>query len=208
VQDIACIANSFAGGEYGGGAASMEELFSQCPGAVVAINGDYYTQHYNGPIVRDGVVYQGYVQKEWDVAALLTSGEFVTYEYRTLDREAFEALNAYHTWVFGPALLDEAGKAKTSFRSNVQAENPRSVIGYYEPGHYGFLAVDGRTDASRGMTMEQLSRLCEQLGFVRAYNLDGGRSSMLIAESGPLGEPYRGGRGVSDAIVVRDPSGG
>lgn len=206
VQDIACIRNSFSGGKYDGGTASMEELFRQCPGAVVAINGDYYTQHFNGPIVRDGVVYEDRVQRDWDIAALLTSGELFTYEHRALTKEAFAALNVYQTWVFGPALLDEDGKAKTSFRSNVQAENPRSVIGYFEPGHYGMLAVDGRTSASRGMTMQELSQLCEQLGFVRAYNLDGGRSSMLLTESGPLGEPYRGGRGVSDAIVVCDPS--
>lgn len=202
VQDIACIQNAFGGGAYAQGTASMRALFDQCDGAIIAINGDFYTQHYNGPIVRDGVVYLNALQRDWDIAVLLTGGELVTCEYGKLTRETFDAYAAYQTWVFGPALLDDAGMAKTSFRSNVQSANPRSVIGYYEPGHYGFLTVDGRTRASPGLTMQQLSLLCEQLGFAAAYNLDGGRSSLMLAESGPLGEPFSDGRGVSDAIVI------
>ena len=33
------------------------------------------------------------------------------------------------------------------------------LIGYYEPGHYCFVAVDGRSDKSKGLTMAQLSEL-------------------------------------------------
>ena len=54
------------------------------------------------------------------------------------------------------------------------------------------------------MTMEQLSQFCEELGFARAYNLDGGRSSTLISKSGDINSPYKGGRPSADSIVVRE----
>jgi len=106
--------------------------------------------------------------------------------------------------VFGPSLLDDEGHTKTKFRSALQGENPRSVLGYFEPGHYGFLVVDGREKESEGMTMQALSALCEELGFVRAYNMDGGQSSVLIGRSGTINEPYRGGRPSSDILAIRE----
>ena len=113
-------------------------------------------------------------------------------------------MSVYQTWVFGPALLDENGHAKTKFRSQVQAKNPRSVLGYYEPGHYAFLTVDGRARESEGMSMTELSALCESLGFTSAYNMDGGQSSVLLSQSGAINVPYRGGRSVSDILAIRE----
>lgn len=204
VQDITCIRTVFGGGDYKGGAQTVERMFDTVPDAIVGMNGDYYTQHYYGPVVRNGVTYLDRVTSSWDIAVLLSGGELVTYPYRTLKKDDFAYLDTYQSWVFGPALLDEEGHAKTRFRSAVTAANPRSVLGYYEPGHYAFLAVDGRSKASTGLTMKQLSQLCEDLGFARAYNLDGGQSSVLITQAGPINNPYHDGRPISDIIVVRD----
>jgi exopolysaccharide biosynthesis protein len=64
------------------------------------------------------------------------------------------------------------------------------------------MAVDGRSSESRGLTMEDLSQLCEDLGLTSAYNLDGGQSSVMQAESGAINVPYADGRPVSDALVI------
>lgn len=204
VQDLACLTTAFSQGEFTGSAAAVQEMFDSVEGAIVAMNGDYYTQHYYGPVVRNGVTYVDHVTRDWDIAVLLTNGELYTYDYRVLTKETLALMSVYQTWVFGPALLDEDGHAKTKFRSAVQAANPRSVLGYFEPGHYAFLVVDGRTKESKGLTMEELSQLCEELGFARAYNLDGGRSSVLISAGGFINEPYRGGRTSSDIVAVRE----
>jgi len=204
VQDIACITTAFSGGKYRGSADTVRNMFNAVPGAVIAINGDFYSLQGRGPVIRNGVAYEDRVTRDWDVAVLRSGGELMTYEYRKLTREALETMDAYQSWVFGPALLDGEGRAKTKFRSWVQPENPRTVLGYYEPGHYAFLTVDGRTSGSRGLTMRQLSALCEQLGFARAYNLDGGRSSVMQAQDGPVNSPYRDGRPISDIIAVRE----
>ena len=204
VQDLACLVTAFSQGEFGGSAATVQQMFDSIDGGLVAMNGDYYTQHYYGPVIRNGETYVDHVTRDWDLAVLLTSGELKTYDYRVLTKDALASMSVYQTWVFGPSLLDEAGHAKSKFRSAVQAANPRSVLGYYEPGHYAFLTVDGRTKESKGVTMQELSQLCEDLGFARAYNLDGGRSSVLIGVNGFINDPYRGGRTSSDIVAIRE----
>ena len=137
-------------------------------------------------------------------AVLQSDGVLMTYDHNTLTKDALAAMNAYQTWVFGPALLDENGQPKTKFQSRVQPENPRTALGYYEPGHYAFITVDGRSGASAGMTMTQLSQLCADLGMTRAYNMDGGQSSVLLARDGVLNVPFRDGRSVSDILAIRE----
>ncbi len=204
VQDITCMATAFSQGEFRGSTSTVREMFDSVTGAIVAMNGDFYSLHVYGPVIRNGIVYADHVSRDWDIAVLLTSGELLTYNYRTLTKETLALMSVYQTWVFGPALLDESGHAKTKFRSAVQAANPRSVLGYFEPGHYAFLTVDGRTSESKGLTMQQLSQLCENIGLSSAYNLDGGRSSVMLSTNDAINNPYKGGRPSSDSIVVRE----
>ena len=204
IQDLSCFVTAFSNEKYLGIGESVRKMFEATPGAIVAMNGDFYSIHVFGPVIRNGVTYEDHVTKDWDIAVLRSSGELATYEYRTLTKEELTGLDAYQTWVFGPVLLDENGHAKTEFRSHVQSANPRSVLGYYEPGHYAFLTVDGRSNESEGMTTKELSQLCEDLGFTRAFNLDGGQSSVLMVENGAVNVPFRGGRSVSDIMAIRE----
>lgn len=108
-------------------------------------------------------------------------------------------------WSFGPALLDADGRAKTEFVTTVAEANPRTAVGCYEPGHYCFVAVDGRgMEGSAGMTMAELAALFEALGCKTAYNLDGGQSSVMAWDEGrvTVNAPANGGRPVSDIIYI------
>jgi hypothetical protein len=204
VQDITCIANVFSQGEFLGKAEAVEDMFDRCENGIVGVNGDFYSLHVYGPVVRNGVMYADSVTEKWDIAVLRVNGELATFGYGELTPETLTELDPYQTWVFGPSLLDAQGHAKTQFRSGVNPANPRTVLGYYEPGHYALMVVDGRRQASEGLTLEELSGLCEELGFAAAYNLDGGRSSVMVSKSGAIDEPYLGGRSCSDCIVVRE----
>lgn len=204
LQDITCFVTAFSQGEFRGSTASVRDMFDSVDGGIIAMNGDFYSLHVYGPVIRNGIVYAGYVTRNWDIAVLLTNGELLTYDYRTLTKEALAGMSAYQTWVFGPSLLDEEGHAKEEFHSAVQPANPRSVLGYFEPGHYALLTIDGRSKESKGLTMVQLAQLCENLGFSRAYNLDGGRSSILLSKNGSINNPYKDGRPSSDIIAVRE----
>ncbi|MDD4312593.1 MAG: phosphodiester glycosidase family protein [Eubacteriales bacterium] len=204
VQDITCFATAFGREKFRGGAESVRKIFDSVSGGIVAMNGDFYSIHLFGPVVRNGEVFLDRVTKDWDIAVLQSDGVLVTYKNNTLTKDLLSGMNAYQTWVFGPALLDENGQAKTKFRSRVQVANPRTALGYFEPGHYAFIAVDGRSRASNGMTMQELSQFCQDLGLVSAYNMDGGQSSVLLAQDGVINVPYRDGRAVSDILVIRE----
>ncbi len=204
IQDISSFVTAFSNEAYLGKPTTTHAIFETVPGAIIGMNGDYYSINRNGPVIRNGVNYQDRVTRDWDIAVLDASGVLTVYPYGKLKKDELALMNVYQTWVFGPSLLDEEGHAKTNFRSWVQPKNPRSVLCYYEPGHYGFLAVDGRSKSSKGITMAALSQLCEELGFASAYNLDGGQSSVLMAEAGAVNNPYRSGRPISDILVIRE----
>ncbi len=112
---------------------------------------------------------------------------------------------AWQAWNFGPELLASDGSALTDFNTSghVAEVNPRTAIGYYEPGHYCLVVVDGRSAGySRGMTLDELAQLFSDLGCTAAYNLDGGKSSVMVFNGNIVNQPCDGGREVSDAITV------
>ena len=124
-----------------------------------------------------------------------------TFADEDFDLEAESEKGIWQVWSFGPMLLDN-GQPMTEFNSDVQRANPRSAIGYFEPGHYCFVQVDGRIESSRGMTLEELSLLFADLGCTVAYNLDGGQSSGIVWQGQLQSYPYN--RPVSDIIYVSE----
>ena len=66
------------------------------------------------------------------------------------------------------------------------------------------MVVDGRTDDASGLTLEQFSQLFADLGCKAAYNMDGGRSAEMYYNGSVLNDPYKGGRSVSDCLIIRE----
>ena len=112
---------------------------------------------------------------------------------------------AWQAWTFGPGLLDIDGGIITSFNSTsrIISANPRTAIGYYEPGHYCLIVVDGRGESS-GMSLSEMSRLFNELGCKAAYNLDGGNSSIMVWQDEIINNPSGGGRESSDALLIAE----
>ena len=100
----------------------------------------------------------------------------------------------------GPALLDADGKS-TEIRHALAGPNPRTAIGYYEPGHYCFVVVDGRGE-SFGISLNNLSILMHDLGCVAAYNLDGGASAQMYWNGAIINAPSGKNRAISDIIYL------
>ena len=176
--------------------------------ALVAINGDFCgAQRNNMFYVRNGKVYQK-KQTNCDICVLYNDGTMETYSKKGYKVSDVIERGAYQVWKFGPRLLDSDGKAKTKFNASlaIKNSNPRSAIGYYEPGHYCFVTVDGRKWRwSRGMTLQQLAQVFEDLGCKEAYNLDGGASATMTF----MGERYNkqsSYRKISDIIMIGEPN--
>ncbi len=175
--------------------------------AVIAISGDFYDfSGRTGLCCRNGEWYREKADDE-DVCVMYTDGSIRTFLEKSYDPEEIVAAAPYQVWGFGPSLLNEDGTPKEKFNSALTANNPRSAIGYYEPGHYCFVLVDGsRNGAARyyGFTLVQLSELFSELGCAAAFNLDGGGTAVMASRDGLVSQPSGQGREVSDIVYIAD----
>jgi len=134
---------------------------------------------------------------------LYRDGVMKTFEVGTYDSEEIIAQDPWQSWQFGPALLDENGEPKTEFNSELKEINPRCAFGYYEPGHYCFVVVDGRNELySMGATLRELAEIMHTLGCTAAYNMDGGNSAQMEFNGKTVNQNY-GGRPIGDIIYFR-----
>ena len=97
-----------------------------------------------------------------------------------------------HIWQFGPVLVQEG---KGTLKSKYRTRHPRNIIGYYEPGHYVLVTVDGRTKKAIGMTEEEEVELMLSLGCQEAMNLDGGTSAVMTFMGKIISSPSNMGTG-------------
>ncbi len=206
IRDISCLSTGMAKGKYGTGQYEWLKDMASRAGAVVAINGDFYGARKNGVVIRNGELFRSN-HSTFDACVIYWDGVMATYAPSQWDAKTLAKDGAYQAWSFGPRLLDENGQPMTSFNTTkaVKERNPRTAIGYFEPGHYCFVTVDGRTTVSRGMTLEALAEFMYGLGCKAAYNLDGGESSCLMWQDSVISKPYKDGRKISDAVFLVEP---
>jgi len=201
----------------------ITQFYAEQIHSIVATNGD----NFNSGKIEDGIVIRngaqlypedGSRQTKFtrDLCVLYSDGSMRVYDcvLDTIDYDEILSNYPRQAFYFGPKLLNDDGTAKTKFNSNLGKVNPRTVLGYYEPGHYALLVVLGTRDMidfrgknlgngkSPGMTLIELSALCEDLGFSMAYNLDGGGSSSMVWNQTVFGH---NDRTHSDILAVVDP---
>lgn len=216
VRTVECFQRVHAGGAYGKTTAKVRKLAEESD-AIVAMTGDSGHYFTKGWAVSNGVINRDTENRKRDLGIVYRDGTMVTVVNKDIDyaqiRADAESGKIWHIFLFGPALLDAEGKATLDFSDcEVRSANPRSAIGYIEPGHYVFVQVDGRgaksaleaRKTSPGLYMDDLAVLMEEIGCKAAYNLDGGQSSMLVFNGEIHSTPYHGGRNVGDAVIIKD----
>ncbi len=202
VRDITSLRTAFAGDTFGSGYREEISDMAAAHGALIAVNGDYYGNTTEGVVIRNGVIYRAN-PTDCDVCVLFYDGSMRVMAGADFSADEAVADGAWQAWTFGPALLDADGSALTAFSSTrrIASANPRTAIGYYEPGHYCLVVVDGRGD-SAGISLADLSALFEEMGCRAAYNLDGGNSSVMVWNGSVINDPSGGGRASSDALMI------
>ena len=194
-------------------------------GAILALTGDSSQNFRSGWVMGNGVIERdgtAELNTKRDLFVVYKNGEMRPIVAPTKEQSAQvgeETDDIWHIFLFGPSLLDEEGKPydRKYYENHVQPKevcyaNPRSVLGYYEPGHYCFVQVDGRKTASKleekgknqGLTFDALAELMASLGCKAAYNLDGGRSSMLWFNGGLISTPAAVNRQIGDILVISE----
>lgn len=198
VKNIDAFHTAQAKDTYGRGIHEMPLKIANDHRAVFAVSGDYYGAREQGVVVRDGTLYRDVMGD--DVCILTRDGMLNV--YRKSDFNALSMLNdtVWQAWAFGPPLVENGVVCDTS-DSKIKVKNPRSAIGYYGPGHYCFIVVDGRQKGySDGMTLDELANTFASLGCLTAYNLDGGATAMMVFQGAVISQPTSGGRSSSDII--------
>ena len=208
VKSALSIKTAFANDTYGVGYYERIRPMAKRNGAIVAVSGDFYgafgskEEIYN-LVLRNGIIYSPLVS-DGDVAVLYADGEFAVYSPEEVDLNELIERGAWQAWNFGPILV-KSGEVPKKFNSTsyVNKKHPRCGIGYYEPGHYCFVVVDGRQDGySTGATIAEFADIFASLGVTNAYNLDGGRSASMVMYGEYVNIPWGDSRPICDIIYV------
>lgn len=178
---------------------------SQLVSSLVAISGDNFAYHQS-IAVRNGVEWENKLPVYGDICVLYYDGTMETYPQtiKRADVDAIYAKSPYQIWTFGPELLID-GQVPTQF-ANSKA-NPLAAVGYYEPGHYCFILVDGRQKGySWGMTYPELAQVFYDLGCKVAFNLDGGDTAVMTFGGLWRSQPQDASpRDTSDILYIGEP---
>ena len=177
-----------------------------------AINGDYYGFRESGIEIRNGVIYRDSGAREG--LAFYTDGRVKVYDETTTSAQTLVDEGVWHTLSFGPSLIAgdaiaegiEDYEVDTNLGNHsIQGNQPRSGIGYIEPNHFIFIAVDGRSQGySRGVTMAEFAQMFIGRGCSIGYNIDGGGSTDMVFNNNLVNNPLGKGeeRGTSDILYI------
>lgn len=202
IKSMDCFKTAFANDHYAKGSNSAKFLtLANSKNAIAAINGDQYGARQSGVVIRNGYLYRDIPFD--DVCVLYVDGTMKIFRENEFDGKQEMENGALHGWCFGPAMVINQ-EAVTEFESGIAGPNPRTAIGYYAPGHYCFVTVDGRSSISAGIKFVDFAILLRDLGCVMAYNLDGGRTSQMSFMGEIYNNPYENGRSVNDIIYICD----
>ena len=172
--------------------------------AIFAISGDFLTYQKSGFLMRNGEIYAA--DRNFSICVLYPDGTMETHDRGSYQIQDILDRNPVQVWSFGPVLLDENGQPRDRYDISdaVSYPNPRSAIGYYEPGHYCLVVVDGREyDYAAGALIPDLAKIFEDLGCKVAYNLDGGGSAVMTFNDAYHSVPSEM-RDLSDLVIVVD----
>lgn len=151
--------------------------------AILSITGDNYkNSSFPKYVIRNGNILMDIPKtSSHDICVLYWDGVMETYQPGAYKWDDIMARGPYQVWTFGPELIAAGGQIPTSYNTSVWTFNPRSAIGYVEPGHYIFFVADGRSNnGSAGINLSALSEIFAEHGCVSAYNLDGGASAQSV----------------------------
>ena len=221
MRNINCFRTAFSSGKYRGKREPAEKI-AKDNNAILAVNGDFL----DGLVIRNGELYRKATLRTVDTPApepsptesqepvktvsrperatcvIYYDGRMVTEEYSAFRSTTAMNRGAWQGWQFGPTLVREGEAAKDV---KAQGRNPRCLLGYYEPGHYCIVMIDGRQKGySIGMNFKEMMNLSISLGLTEAYNLDGGASAIMTFNGEIINQPSGTGdaRNMLDMVVI------
>ncbi len=173
-------------GPYGTKKTNKTSTMAKNNNAVVAMNGDYYSNREGGYITRQGETFRKKPSKNLDMLVIDSRGDF--HVLVKSDPEKLTALvkdqdnPIIQAFTFGPALIVDGAlmPPPESYPFNIRRPEPRAAIGQVGPLEYVMVVVDGRREESPGVTVQELADFMAELNCIQAFNLDGGNSATMV----------------------------
>ncbi len=206
VRNLSSFRMGFAHGKFDSGHEDPED-FANRDNVIFGVSGSFN----RGLVIHNGVKTKGVEDNLID----FSSGILVIYNdgtVKVINRKAKEKFNynreqnahggIRHALQFGPVLVQD-GKILSGLKKNER--HPRIIFGYYEPGHYVAVAVDGRKKNAIGMTEAEMAELMQGLGCECAMNLDGGTSAVMLFMGKTINTPSgvdKDGDGIAGRNIV------
>jgi exopolysaccharide biosynthesis protein len=173
-------------------------------------------------IPPDGFVLSLSGQKREQILPLLKVGTKVNFSMTNLPQngnsspavtsadESFLLSQTAEDIVGGVPQLIKNGKIEITWerekssKSFVETRHPRTAIAKLKDGRALLVTVDGRSESSGGMNLQELAEMLLEMGATDAMNLDGGGSTTMFLDDKVVNKPSdkEGERPVSDAILV------
>ena len=100
--------------------------------------------------------------------------------------------------------IDITWEQEKSTKAFVETRHPRTAVAKLKDGKFLMITVDGRSEISGGIGLQDLAEYLLSLGATDAMNLDGGGSTTMFLDGKVVNRPSdkEGERKVSDALLV------
>lgn len=212
ISDVSYLKTAFANNTFGKNITQETSEMAEANDAIFAINGDYYGFRDTGLVIRNGVLYRDISSNSVNDESLVIDREGNLGIVAANESSGTELIDSgiLQGFTFGPTLVLD-GQVRVTNDDEVDTKsssnsNPRTAIGQISPLHYIFIVVDGRTDVSRGMTLQELAQEFVARGATVAYNLDGGGSASMWLNGSVINSPTSGHkdgeRKISDILYI------
>lgn len=207
IQNIESFRRAQCAEKFNQGTPKSIKALSEANNAILSMSGDYCHGNKKAFSVINGEVVHDTRSYRYDLCVLYRDGSMEMIPARKIDPKLIMEKDPWITWNFGPILLDDTGSPLERFNlpDSIDGMNPRAVLGYYHPGHYCFVLVDGRQSGySVGLTIPELAKLMQDLGCTAAYNLDGGISAQIAWHGKRVNHPGKN-RSIRDILYITEP---
>ena len=197
-----------------GGYAEAEDMAKQ-KNAIAAVNGDFFKYHGKvGYVLRQGEFYRNKLNGERDMLLIDQDGNFsALYAPTAKEGEQYmaslpEGTTIVNTFTLGPVLVLD-GEARNISETSVaksgefQWKYAQQRVAIVQVGELEYAIVEayGKTDGSKGMTLQEFADYIAYLfpDCAMAYNLDGGGSTRVVLKGKKI-EDTPGHRKISDIL--------
>jgi hypothetical protein len=105
----------------------------------------------------------------------------------------------------GASVVGDAATIEGTISRNAEMKHPRTALGFSRDSSTLYiLAVDGRTQRSVGVTLDELASIMRRVGAWNAMNFDGGGSTTMVINGAVVNVPSdsAGERAVGSALMV------